>query len=63
MTTDPSPIPMVRLSLTDVRDLALAALRGVGCGDDQAGPVAEATMAAEADGVHSHGLLQVVHYC
>ena len=52
-----------KLSLEEVRDLALRALIGCGASADQAAPVAASISAAEADGIHTVGLGYLPTYC
>ena len=46
----------VELSLADAHDLAVRVLTAAGATATNAGPVAEAVVTAEAEGIHSHGL-------
>jgi (2R)-3-sulfolactate dehydrogenase (NADP+) len=61
--TGPTHTPTVRLSLAQVEALTLAALEGVGVADAVARSVAASVAAAEADGIHSHGLARLPTYC
>lgn len=56
-------VEMVRLSLAEVEELTLRALLGVGVGAAQAASVTRSVVAAEAEGVHSHGLARLPTYC
>ncbi|MDE2121564.1 MAG: Ldh family oxidoreductase [Betaproteobacteria bacterium] len=51
------------LSLSEAHDLAVRALRGAGAGADMAQSTASALVAAEAQGLASHGLSRVPQYC
>lgn len=53
----------VLLSLDEVEAISLAALLGAGVSDQNAAPVALSIRAAEADGIHSHGLARLPTYC
>ncbi len=53
----------VTLSLDEVRDLTLRALVASNTGDANAASVAASVAAAEADGIHSHGLARLPTYC
>lgn len=53
----------VRLSLDEVEALSLTALLGVGVTSHNAASVAKSVRAAEADGIHSHGLARLPTYC
>lgn len=53
---------MTRLSLEALRDMAAAALVGAGTAEDTARAVARAVVAAEADGLASHGLSRIPFY-
>lgn len=55
--------PMVRLTLAAVGDLTARALAGCGVGEAQTAAVTASVVAAEADGVHSHGLARLPTYC
>ncbi|WP_029002622.1 Ldh family oxidoreductase [Azorhizobium doebereinerae] len=59
----PSPVPMVTLSLQQVEDLTFAALVASGLSLDNAHSVTASVVAAEAEGVHSHGLARLPTYC
>ena len=52
-----------RMSLADIEDLARRALIDAGTSQANAGPLAIATAATEADGVASHGLAYIPIYC
>ena len=52
----------VKLSVADVRDLAMAAMRGRGFGENEAAATVEALLAAERDGLPSHGLSRLPFY-
>ncbi|WP_167670967.1 Ldh family oxidoreductase [Allopusillimonas ginsengisoli] len=51
------------LSVDEVYQLALVALLGCGVLEDNAKSVAESIRAAEADDMHSHGLMRLPAYC
>lgn len=51
-----------RLSLDDARRLAIAVLEHAGCSPASARTTAEALVAAEADGIASHGLSRLPAY-
>jgi (2R)-3-sulfolactate dehydrogenase (NADP+) len=51
------------LSLVEIEQLALGALRAAGATDANAAPVAAAVAAAERDGISSHGLAYLATYC
>ncbi|MEM9676953.1 MAG: Ldh family oxidoreductase, partial [Pseudomonadota bacterium] len=53
---------MPTLTLTQVEDLARAALMGAGANETSASAVARSTWRAERDGVRSHGLMYVPIY-
>jgi (2R)-3-sulfolactate dehydrogenase (NADP+) len=53
----------VTLTLDEVRSLAFGALVGSGTSEANARVVAESIVEAEADGIHSHGLARLPHYC
>ncbi|SHG70755.1 Ldh family oxidoreductase [Pollutimonas bauzanensis] len=53
----------VLLMPEDVRNLAVRALRACGVLESNAASVAESIEAAEADGMHSHGLMRLPAYC
>ena len=46
----------VELSLADAHDLAVRVLTTAGATATNAGPVADAVVTAQAEGIHSHGL-------
>ncbi|MHC8508951.1 MAG: Ldh family oxidoreductase [Rhodospirillales bacterium] len=50
------------MTLEDIRSLAFRALAANGCGDAQAGAVADTVTRAEADGCASHGLFRIPGY-
>lgn len=54
---------MVRLTLAEVEDITRRALRSVGVTPRNEAPVTASVVAAEADGVHSHGLARLPTYC
>ena len=51
------------MSLAEIEDLAFSALIAAGTSEANAGPLAVATAATEADGVASHGLAYIPIYC
>ena len=53
----------VRLTLDEVEALTLGALLGSGVGTAQAQSVTRSVVAAEQDGIHSHGLARLPTYC
>ncbi len=53
----------IRLSLDEVMDLALRALRASGADEVNAAPVARNIWRAERDGAKSHGLFRLPGYC
>lgn len=53
----------VRLSLSEVRDLAFRALTNCGATEPAAAPVADAIADAEAEGIRNVGLGYLGHYC
>lgn len=53
----------VALSLAEVERMTHAALLAAGTSEANAHPVAASVAAAEADGLHSHGLMRVPTYC
>lgn len=55
--------PAVHLSLDDVHGLAWRALHASGTTSSNAESVARSLRAAEADGMHSHGLMRLPAYC
>jgi len=59
----PSHQPSVHLSLDEVDALTFAALTGVGVADTVARSLTASVVAAEADGIHSHGLARLPTYC
>ncbi|GGF62673.1 sulfolactate dehydrogenase [Azorhizobium oxalatiphilum] len=59
----PSSVPMVALTLKEVEDLTLATLRASGVNETNARSVTDSVVAAEAEGVHSHGLARLPTYC
>ena len=65
MTTPSSAAPgqAIHLSLVQVRALSLEALLGAGVAPGNAATVADSVAAAEADGIHSHGLARLPTYC
>ncbi len=54
---------MPALTLSEATELAGAALRGAGAGAEMAQSTAQALVAAEAQGLASHGLSRVAQYC
>jgi len=54
---------MVRLTLAEVEDITGRALRSVGVTPRNEAPVTASVVAAEAEGVHSHGLARLPTYC
>lgn len=61
--SNPATGNSVRLSLAEVEALTLNALSGSGLGLPQALSVTQSVVAAEADGIHSHGLARLPTYC
>lgn len=59
----PASTPMVTLTLAEVDDLTFRALTASGVNDANARSVTASVVAAEADGVHSHGLARLPTYC
>lgn len=55
--------PKARLTLGEVQELSIGALRGSKTSDTNAASVAKSIVAAEADGLHSHGLMRLPAYC
>jgi len=53
----------VRLTLEEVRELSVNALRNSNTSAANAKSVATSITAAEADGIHSHGLMRLSTYC
>lgn len=53
----------VTLTLEEVRNLAVLALQVSNVSEANANSVAESVVAAEADGIHSHGLMRLPTYC
>jgi (2R)-3-sulfolactate dehydrogenase (NADP+) len=51
------------LSLAEVEDLTRRALAGSGVSAANLGPLVASVVAAEADGIHSHGLARLPTYC
>ena len=62
MSAKPS-VPMVSLSLKQVEDLTFRALIACGVSPANALSVTASVVAAEAEGVHSHGLARLPTYC
>ena len=56
-------MPMVTLSLSEVEDLAFRALTSSNTSEVNARSVTDSVVAAEADGIHSHGLARLPNYC
>ncbi|XKH58987.1 Ldh family oxidoreductase [Halomonas sediminis] len=52
----------IELNVTQVRELAMAAMRGRGFGEAEAAATVEALLAAERDGLPSHGLSRLPFY-
>ncbi|CAM0553876.1 (2R)-3-sulfolactate dehydrogenase (NADP(+)) [Vreelandella titanicae] len=52
----------IELNVTQVRELAMAAMRGRGFGESEAAATVEALLAAERDGLPSHGLSRLPFY-
>lgn len=61
--TAASSVPMVGLSLKEVEALTFRALTASGVGTANALSVTASVVAAEAEGVHSHGLARLPTYC
>ncbi|MCA3605841.1 MAG: Ldh family oxidoreductase [Methylobacterium sp.] len=61
--SNPARGDQVRLTLAEVETLTLNALLGAGLGAAQALSVTRSVVAAEADGIHSHGLARLPTYC
>ncbi len=53
----------MKVSLIEIESLSLRALLAHGASEEQAGPLARAIAAAEADGIRSHGLMYLSIYC
>lgn len=53
----------ITLTLPDVERLTFAALRASGTSDANARSVTDSVVAAEAEGLHSHGLMRLPTYC
>lgn len=58
-----SSVPMACLSLKEVEDLTFQALTACGVSPANALSVTASVVAAEAEGVHSHGLARLPTYC
>ncbi|MFG1347859.1 Ldh family oxidoreductase [Xanthobacter autotrophicus DSM 431] len=56
-------VPLAALSLKEVEDLTFRALVGSGVSTVNALSVTQSVVAAEAEGVHSHGLARLPTYC
>jgi len=56
-------VETTRLTLERVRDIGMAALLSSNVARENAVSVAESIVAAEADGIHSHGLMRLPAYC
>ena len=56
-------VPMVHLTLAEVDDLTFRALTASGVSPANARSVTASVVAAEAEGVHSHGLARLPTYC
>ena len=52
----------IRKPADDLRDLTVRVLMAAGCADENAEPVADALVAAELDGIPSHGLARLPAY-
>ncbi len=61
--SDQAPAGSRMVSLDEVRALSLAALGAAGVARENAGPVAESIVWAEADGLAALGLTYLPHYC
>lgn len=61
--TAPARVPMVHLTLAQVDDLTFRALTASGVSPANARSVTDSVVAAEAEGVHSHGLARLPTYC
>ncbi len=53
----------MKVSLIEIESLSMRALLAHGASEEQAGPLARAIAAAEADGIRSHGLMYLPIYC
>ena len=53
----------MNMTLADIETLSRQALLAHGASAEQAGPLAQAIAAAEADGIRSHGLMYLPVYC
>lgn len=53
----------ITLSLSEIEDLTRRALRACGVADGNAESVTRSVVAAERDGIHSHGLARLPTYC
>jgi (2R)-3-sulfolactate dehydrogenase (NADP+) len=58
-----TPTPGIPLTLADVETLTRNALRASGVNEANLGPLVASVVAAEADGIHSHGLARLPTYC
>lgn len=63
MSAGNTPADQVTLTLADVERLSFAALRASNTSADNARSVTASIVAAEAEGMHSHGLLRLPTYC
>lgn len=63
MNTDSAPNDTVSLALSDVERLTYSALTASNTSDANARAVTDSVVAAEAEGLHSHGLLRLPTYC
>lgn len=63
MNTDSAPNDTVSLTLADVERLTYSALTASNTSDTNARAVTDSVVAAEAEGLHSHGLLRLPTYC
>ncbi len=59
----PASTPMVALTLAEVDDLTFRTLTASGVSEANARSVTASVVAAEAEGVHSHGLARLPTYC
>jgi (2R)-3-sulfolactate dehydrogenase (NADP+) len=58
-----TPTDGISLTLAEVKTLTRDALRASGVSDANLGPLVASVVAAEADGIHSHGLARLPTYC
>ncbi|OYW96860.1 MAG: hypothetical protein B7Z14_19105, partial [Bosea sp. 32-68-6] len=59
----PTPADGIALTLAEVEDLTSRALSASGVSPANLGPLVASVVAAEADGIHSHGLARLPTYC